>query len=111
MDRSGQFRLYEDLPVALRDRGGPNRDRSGQRWRIHFHVPLFCDRLGGLHTTQAEIGKCLSAIQRLGRASAVAGPAHFELETYAWEVLPDTQVSSLAEGLAREFRWFDEQIQ
>ena len=32
---------------------------------------------------------------------------HFEVETYAWSVLPESlQVPQIAEGIAREMTWF-----
>ena len=35
--------------------------------------------------------------------------AHFEVETYAWSVLPESlQVGQLSDGIAREMRWFAE---
>ena len=34
---------------------------------------------------------------------------HFEVETYAWSVLPDSlQVGQLSDGIANEMRWFAE---
>ncbi|HEY8505190.1 MAG TPA: metabolite traffic protein EboE, partial [Gemmataceae bacterium] len=89
----GEPRFYEDLGDALRSAGGGE-------WRVHFHVPVYLDRFGHLETTQGEIRECLRA---LGPEPGV----HFEVETYAWGVLPEgLRVPELADGIARELEWF-----
>jgi hypothetical protein len=36
---------------------------------------------------------------------------HYEVETYAWNVLPkEHQVANLADGIAREMNWVREQL-
>ena len=36
---------------------------------------------------------------------------HFEVETYAWNVLPEEhQVSNLADGIAKEMTWVKNQL-
>ena len=97
--------LIEDLPAALASVSAPT-DLSGE-WRIHFHVPIFLSRFGMIESTQNEITKLLGVL---------SGPAdgrpeftgHFEVETYAWGVLPEAlRVESLNEGLAKEVGWFN----
>jgi len=99
--------FYEDLHDALEACGDiaacsdPNIS-SGQ-WRVHFHVPLYLDRIGLLETTQDQITDCLAAIQE---ADDDASVKHFEIETYAWDVLPDDLKSTdLADDIAQEFTW------
>jgi sugar phosphate isomerase/epimerase len=90
----GAARLYEDLPDALRD-----GERAGT-WRVHFHVPVHLDRIGPLHTTRDDLLRCLELVRGGGRVR------HFEVETYAWSVLPEPlRVEPLAEGIARELAW------
>jgi len=61
--------------------------------------------LGILKTTQSQIAECLSAL----RQDETAPLPHFEVETYAWNVLPkEYQRPSLASGIAEEIRWFIE---
>ncbi|MBW3595668.1 MAG: metabolite traffic protein EboE [Planctomycetes bacterium] len=94
----GEF--FEDLPQALAAHG----DSRGVHapWRIHFHVPIYLVRFGALETTQDEIIRCLEAVRDYSRVS------HFEVETYAWSVLPEElQQPQLADGIAEEIRWFD----
>ncbi len=98
LDGSRQF--YEDLSIALADGTTPEGE-----WRVHFHVPIFADRLGLIESTRSDIGSILNAIQQYD-----VHVEHFEVETYAWNVLPQSHhgvASSLASGIAEELKWFD----
>ncbi|MEM6553158.1 MAG: metabolite traffic protein EboE [Planctomycetota bacterium] len=96
----GEVDFYEDLPPAL-DRGF---GKLGT-WRTHFHVPVYAESLGVLGTTRDEIDRCFSAIQ------PDDGVQHFEVETYAWGVLPEEhRVDELAEGIAKELAWTGERL-
>ncbi|MCE9592280.1 MAG: metabolite traffic protein EboE [Planctomycetes bacterium] len=87
--------FHEDLSAALAGVSG----EVGGEWRVHFHVPLFLEQFGQLGTTQEQI---LPAV----RAAIAAGTKHFEVETYAWSVLPpELRTGELAEGIAREMTW------
>ncbi|MCI0460890.1 MAG: metabolite traffic protein EboE [Gemmataceae bacterium] len=86
--------FYEDLSLALA------AERNGE-WRVHFHVPIYLERFGHLEATPWAIRETLSDFARHGDC------AHFEVETYAWGVLPqELQVPDLATGIAREMEWF-----
>jgi sugar phosphate isomerase/epimerase len=99
----GKQTFYEDLGPALDDLKKMH-DPSGH-WRTHFHVPIYLDRFGALKATQAEIQECLATI---GHTSDCQ---HFEVETYAWGVLPSAlQVPDLATGIAREMTWLTAQL-
>lgn len=90
--------FYEDLPLALEQYG--SSDRAGDEWRVHYHVPVFLERVGELGTTQAMINECLAAIEPGDEVN------HYEVETYTWEVLPgELRAMGLAEGIAREMAW------
>lgn len=94
----GRGELFPDLPEALRSRHA--EDPSGA-WRVHFHVPVHLERIGSLGTTSQEIGAAVRAARELHDCG------HFEIETYAWDVLPERhREPSLAEGIARELAWF-----
>ncbi|MBY0229911.1 MAG: metabolite traffic protein EboE [Gemmataceae bacterium] len=88
----GSLAFHEDLPLAL---AGPR----GVEYRVHFHVPIHLERFGHLDAMQGQIRDCLAAL----------GPGecdHFEVETYAWGVLPtELRVPDLATGIAREMDW------
>ena len=97
--RGGELTRYLDLPEALsalrRDPGGAARE-----WRIHFHVPIFIERLQRLDSTQAFLRELLA----LQRAQPIS--EHLEVETYTWDVLPDeARPSALSEAVARELRF------
>jgi sugar phosphate isomerase/epimerase len=97
-DGDGPRRLFDDLPEALND-AEANVGPAGD-WRVHFHVPLFLDRFGQLQTTQQQVRDCLAAIKQQDKTH------HFEVETYAWSVLPPAlQPADLATGLAQEMQW------
>lgn len=102
MIRDGDhFTFLDDLPKALSEYG--TTDRGGDEWRIHFHVPVYLESFGLLKTTREYITECM----RLLKNSEVK---HWEVETYAWNVLPkDLQVHDLAEGIAKELLWVKEQ--
>ncbi len=87
--------FYEDLPLALK------RQPLEGEWRVHFHVPIFAAELrGGLSTTQGAIKECL---RELG---SLAHEIDWEIETYAWQVLPAGHFAqSLPEILELEHRW------
>ena len=92
----GQCDSFVDLPDAL----ATGSDKGV--WRVHFHVPIFYEGSEVIGTTQSCIGDCLAAMGKHGVAAN-----HFEVETYAWTVLPTGIFSgSLNEGIAKEIRWF-----
>jgi hypothetical protein len=97
--RAGELTRYLDLPDALdalrEDPGGAARE-----WRIHFHVPIFIERLQHMESTQAFLRELLA----LQRAQPIS--EHLEVETYTWDVLPDeARPSTLSEAIARELRF------
>lgn len=113
VDAARRFRLIEDLPqwlATLPDR----RDELDEHLRIHFHVPVFRAELGQLRATQPAIQECVTALQL---PNAPEFTAHYEVETYAWTVLPETvsadstaaagELTGLAAGIARELDWFE----
>jgi hypothetical protein len=94
---SGRCRFFADLPAALEELG-PRR--PGGEWRVHYHVPLYLERIGALTTTAAETREVLALAARL------CDVRHFEAETYAWSVLPEPlRQPDLATGIARELEW------
>ena len=93
--------FYEDLPLALAKIDAPEQERGV--WRIHFHVPVFLDRFGWLSGSQSDIVACVRRCREFSDVS------HFEVETYAWNVLPEElRGGHLADGIAREMRWFSD---
>lgn len=93
---SEQF--FEDLPdlfsrTELRDRA--------DECRVHFHVPIFAEKFGRLESTQDEIVAWMNSIDPSNPVE------HFEVETYAWGVLPEElRTDQLGDGIAKELAWF-----
>jgi sugar phosphate isomerase/epimerase len=91
------FRRHVDLPVAL---GQAGAGQLGDEWRVHFHVPLFLERLGPFQNTQAFLNQLLPQLARTGAT------AHLEVETYTWDVLPEEhRREPVDQAIARELRW------
>jgi hypothetical protein len=95
-DREDVF--YEDLQLALAAEAG---DPKGE-WRVHYHMPIYLKGFGRLRATQEQIEECLAAARRFTQCR------HFEVETYAWGVLPaELKQPELAVGIAEELKWFE----
>ncbi|MFN3165678.1 MAG: metabolite traffic protein EboE [Phycisphaeraceae bacterium] len=98
---SGATTLYHDLPDAIKAHED-DADPAGE-WRVHFHVPVYLDQFGPVRTTRYAIGEFLNAVQPGDELH------HFEVETYAWNVLPDElKREELADGIADELAWVRE---
>ncbi len=96
--------FWEDLPAALA--GVEDPAALCGEWRIHFHVPVYLQRFGLLETSRPQVTQCLQA------AAALPELTHYEVETYAWSVLPaELQQENLATGIAKEMSWFRETTQ
>ena len=96
--------LTEDLPTALGSIAA--LERLHGKWRVHFHVPIYLDRFESLSSTRGEILRCVDLLSKPGEESP-SFSGHFEIETYAWGVLPaELREDSLQRGIAKEFCWF-----
>ncbi|MBA4027975.1 MAG: hypothetical protein C0475_02325 [Planctomyces sp.] len=86
--------FHEDLPAA---RAAHPPDAVA---RAHFHVPIFLSHFGAVRSTADQIAPAIAA------ARGLHGVRAFEVETYAWGVLPDgLRPDDPAEGIAAELRW------
>jgi hypothetical protein len=102
------LRRWVDLPEALDEAArtpasiAEEGSSGSDEWRIHFHVPLFRERLGPFRGTQAFLMRLLDLLGR-------AGPAlcnHLEVETYTWDVLPvEYRGEPVTEAIVRELEW------
>ena len=69
--------------------------------QLFIHVPVYLDQFGFLSASQRDIVDCVANCRQYSEVS------HFEVETYAWNVLPaELQQDSLASGIAKELHWF-----
>lgn len=90
----GRLRRYADLPEALAGAA------AGAELRVHFHVPVFLEKMEHFGTTQAFLAEILA----LHRAEPIS--RHLEVETYTWDVLPASyRAAGLGEAIARELNW------
>ncbi|EHR70329.1 xylose isomerase-like enzyme [Burkholderiales bacterium JOSHI_001] len=98
------LRRFADLPQALATLAAASP--GAREWRVHFHVPIFMDRLAPFGSTQAFIREVLA----LHRAQPVS--AHLEVETYTWDVLPEPfRSGAVDEAVARELAWVMAELQ
>jgi len=66
-------------------------------------VPIYLESFGLLGTSRQHILGCLQA------AAREADIPHWEVETYAWSVLPEElRQPELADGIAEELRWLEQ---
>jgi len=98
---SDGMKFHVDLPEAL----ALGDATDGEEWRVHFHVPVFIDNLGAFSSTRDFLQEILA----LHKASPIS--PHLEIETYTWDVLPDTVRSETVDkDIQREIRWVLEQL-
>ncbi|MEM6691891.1 MAG: metabolite traffic protein EboE [Planctomycetota bacterium] len=110
LDRDGQFHLVEDLPGLLESSEEGDVSGGDSKWMIHFHVPIFLERVGQLITSRADVVTCLHWLAKPENVGAFTG--HLEVETYAWTVLPaDMRRNALAADIASELSWLEKQIE
>jgi hypothetical protein len=92
-----------DLPDALSDAVALAADE----WRVHFHVPLYTDRLdveGRLRTTRPDLTRLLEVLTDPSITS------HLEIETYSFFMIPVALraawgADTLQECLEKEYAW------
>jgi sugar phosphate isomerase/epimerase len=93
-----------DLPDAVAIRRAASESPPSE-WRVHFHVPVFAERIEPFGSTQPFVTDLLG----LARGEAVSD--HFEVETYTWDVLPpEHRTSGVDEAIARELSWTIERL-
>jgi hypothetical protein len=91
-------RTYPDLPGVLAGR------KASRELRAHFHVPIFLEGFGKLHSTQDQILDVLAYLKK----EAVC--TQLEVETYTWEVLPGALKRELGDSIVRELTWLKEKL-
>jgi len=99
IQNDGSTIFFEDLPLALDSIGS---ETPAGTWRVHFHVPIHEASFGLIGSTQSQILECVQWFKNSPQPDC-----HFEVETYAWNVLPESlQPERLADGIAAEMKWF-----
>ncbi len=90
---NGKVKTYNDLPVVLEAK------KDFTEFRAHFHVPIFLEQFGKLHSTQDHILKVVDYL----KTNTIT--EHLEIETYTWDVLPKELKRDLSESIVREINW------
>jgi sugar phosphate isomerase/epimerase len=100
VERRGEvLTRYLDLPQAISELLASSGAEPPE-WRVHFHVPVFLERMRSFGSTQAFLREILA----LHLHEALS--EHLEVETYTWEVLPEeARPLALTDGIVRELRF------
>lgn len=98
--KNGELLRYPDLPEALSDA----ENLQVIEWRAHFHVPIFMEDFGLVRSTQSDIIQVLKIQNEMGFTN------HLEVETYTWEVLPETLKLPLNQSIIRELEWVKQRL-
>ncbi|MCB1226661.1 MAG: metabolite traffic protein EboE [Verrucomicrobiales bacterium] len=94
------LRRFLDLPEALAF-ADAHPNATGDEWRVHFHIPLHAQPGGHFDSTRDHL---LGTMDWLARHPEKC--QHIEMETYTWEVLPETLRSgSVVDQLVKEYEW------
>jgi hypothetical protein len=98
-DGGGAVRRFVDLADAFAAARAEGFARA-REWRVHFHVPVFLERLERFEGTQPFLAEILDMV----RGEPVA--PHLEVETYTWDVLPEAlRRVDVVTAVARELGW------
>ena len=94
-----KFLNVDDAIAAFEKNPGP------REWRTHIHVPVFLDDLGQFRTTRFAIEDAL----RFHKEKPLS--RHLEVETYTWDMLPDSLKSGdIVDYICRELEWVRGQL-
>jgi sugar phosphate isomerase/epimerase len=97
--KTTRFLNVDDAIAAFEKDPGP------REWRTHIHVPVFLDDLGQFRTTGFAIADAL----RFHKQKPVSH--HLEVETYTWDMLPDSLKSNdIVDYICRELDWVRGQL-
>ncbi len=96
-NQAGELSRFKDLQPALDSKEA----RKALEWRVHFHIPLHSPGCDGLIPTADHT---LDTLDFLAANPDIC--QHLEMETYTWEVMPDSLKSStVTDQLAKEYQW------
>ncbi|HAD61179.1 MAG TPA: hypothetical protein DCG12_18210 [Planctomycetaceae bacterium] len=93
---NGEILNRTDLLAEDIDKEPADRFLKAEAWRIHFHVPVFADKLGPLNTTRGDLKAALRKVRTLDYSP------HLEVETYTWPVMPGDEEPDLADQITQE---------
>ncbi len=79
--KNGKLTKYLNVDDAI---AAFEKDPGPREWRTHIHVPVFLDDLGAFRTTRFAIADAL----RMHKDKPIS--RHLEVETYTWDMLPES---------------------
>jgi sugar phosphate isomerase/epimerase len=101
--RNGKIVKYLNVDDAIA--AFEKKPNGPREWRTHIHVPVFLDDLGQFRTTRFAIADAL----RFHKQKPLS--RHLEVETYTWDMLPDSLKSSdIVDYICRELEWVRGQL-
>ena len=89
--RNGKINRYLNVDDAI---AAFEKDPGPREWRTHIHVPVFLDDLGQFRTTRFAIEDAL----RFHKQKPLS--RHLEVETYTWDMLPDSLKSATSSTIS-----------
>ncbi len=100
--KNGKLTRYLNVDDAI---AAFEKDPGPREWRTHIHVPVFLDDLGQFRTTRFAIEDALKFHKRKPLSR------HLEVETYTWDMLPDSLKSAdIVDYIYRELDWVRSQL-
>jgi len=100
--KNGKLTRYLNVDDAI---AAFEKDPGPREWRTHIHVPVFLDDLGQFRTTRFAIEDAL----RFHKQKPLS--RHLEVETYTWDMLPDSLKSAdIVDYIYRELDWVRSQL-
>lgn len=100
--RDGELNRFLNLEDAM---AAWEEEPHDAEWRIHIHVPVFLDDLGGFRSTRAAIEESLAVHARTPLSRQL------EVETYTWDVLPaHLKSDDIVDYVCRELEWVRGQL-
>ena len=94
----GKVMVYNDLPMILKVKN------QHEELRAHFHVPIFLEKFDDLYSTQDQILDTLKYLKNHQVSN------HLEVETYTWDVLPETLKVDISQSIIRELNWLKDKL-
>lgn len=96
----GSLRRHMDLDLALAVAAAES-SHADEEWRIHFHIPLHCQRGAWFDNTSDHLTDLFDIL-----AARPHLCSHAEMETYTWEVLPpELKQRDVVDQLVAEYKW------
>ncbi len=100
--KNGKLTRYLNVDDAI---AAFEKDPGPREWRTHIHVPVFLDDLGQFRTTRFAIEDALKFHKQKPLSR------HLEVETYTWDMLPDSLKSAdIVDYIYRELDWVRSQL-